>query len=240
MCGRRKMEREHPDLCDWGDMPIDMVEAISEQVPVGIVVQFHNNGDPLMYPELGRALGLFQDNIRCLNTNGKLLVERADDIIDNLDTITISIIQDDPEENEQYETIKEFLAIKGSSRPLLVYRLLGDVFSGPYDDLPGIVVRRILHSPEGSFDYQKAVTKPEIGICLDILTHLAIDRYGNVSPCVRFDPHRVGIIGDVSHETLQEIWYGHIRWDMIQNHLAGRRDRITLCSTCDYWGVATS
>jgi len=218
-------------------MDFDMVYKISEQVPPGIVVQFHNNGEPLLYPFIDLALSRFENNIRSLNTNGKLLVEKADQIIGDLDTITISVIQDDPEGDEQYEIIKEFISIKGSEPPMLVYRLLGDVDSRRYDILPGIVARRVLHASDGSWRYERPVTIPEIGICLDLLTHLAIDRHGNVSPCVRFDPGGVHFIGDVSRETLQEIWGGEKRMDVIREHLKGRRDRVQLCSKCDYWGV---
>jgi hypothetical protein len=50
------------------------------------VVQFHNNGEPTLYPYLEGALSLFWHCIRQFNTNGKLLVEKAYEIIGNLQT----------------------------------------------------------------------------------------------------------------------------------------------------------
>jgi len=237
MCGRRKMEREYPELCTWGDMPKEMVYEISKQVPSGIVVQFHNNGDPLLYPHLGYALFLFHRNIRCFNTNAKLLNEKADEIIGNLETLTISVVQDDPEGEEQYETVRRFLEVKGSQSPSMVYRLLGRVDREErWKELPGQVAKRILHSPLGSFAYEKKTTIPEIGICLDLLTHLAIDRFGNISLCVRFDPKGDLRIGHVK-DGIESAWTSFKRKHYIQKHIEQKRHLLAGCDRCEYWGV---
>jgi MoaA/NifB/PqqE/SkfB family radical SAM enzyme len=239
MCGRRKMEREHPELCNWGDISYEMVEEIAKQIPNNVVVQLHNNGEPLLYPFLGRVLGLLRNNIRCLNTNAKMLMEKADEIIDNLETLTISVIQDDPEGEEQYDTVVRFLETKGSRLPRLVYRLLGNCDNIlRWRRLSGTVARRILHIPDASRDYEKPVTIPEIGICLDLLTHMAIDRFGKVSQCVRFDPEGLGVLGHVS-EGLENIWNGDLRQTIIKKHIRGERNEVPLCAKCDYWGVPT-
>ena len=241
MCGRRKLEREYPELCDWGDMSRELVEEISRQVPKGIVVQLHNNGEPLLYPDLGWALSLFKGNIRSFNTNGKLLIEKSDEIIGNLETLVISVIQDDPEGDEQYATICDFLRRKGIRKPSLVFRLLGNVDRPErWGRLPGIIARRILHDPDGSRNYEKRVTIPETGICLDLLTHLAINRYGEVSVCVRFDPEKHGVIGNLNSKTLSEIWNGSVRKHYIDSHLGGLRHTLNLCGKCDFYGVPTS
>jgi len=240
MCGRRKMEREWPELLDWGDMPLDMVWDISRQVPSGIVVQFHWNGEPLLYPQLDQALDLFKNNIRCLDTNAKLIYERADEIIGNLETVTVSVIEKDPEAESQFKEVCKFLEKKGNDNPWMVYRLLGDVENPErWEALPGIVARRILHRPEGSFGYEKTPTIPETGICQDLLSHLAIDRYGNVSCCVRFDPHGKGRLGNIQTNFLSDIWNGKKRKNILDNHVRGRRDLVPLCSECDYWGCPT-
>ena len=237
MCGRRKMEREHPELCDWGDMDYEMVRSIQFQSPKGCVVQFHNNGEPLLYPRLGDALRLFSGNIRCLNTNGKLLLERADEIIGKLETLTISVIQDDPEQEEQYGKVVRFHELKGSRRPIVIYRILGRVSKSKWKSLPGILVTRILHSPDGSRKYARKVTIPEIGICQEILTHLAIDRFGNISLCVRFDPKGDLKIGNTKEISLQEAWSSPKRRKYLEYHVAGRRAELPGCSRCEYWGI---
>jgi len=238
MCGRRKLEREQ--LCNWGDMDHGMVESIAGQIDDGIVVQFHNNGEPLLYPRLAEGLDLFRGKIRCLDTNGKLLVDKAGEIISNLETITISTFQGDPEQDEQYEILKDFLRIKGDRKPNVIVRLLGNVEAEPYGKLGvKIFAKRILHSPMGSFDYPKPPTIPEIGICLDALSHLVIDRFGQVSMCVRFDPYGEGVIGDLNYETLDEIWNGAERQRRLTKHIEGKRDELPLCNKCEYWGVPT-
>lgn len=237
MCGRRKLEREYPHLCDWGDMDYEMVRAIQFQVPKGTLVQFHNNGEPLLYPFLGDVLRLFQGHIRCLDTNGKLLLERAEEIIGNLETLTVSVIQDDPEGEEQYEIVSKFLGLKGDNHPSMVYRLLGKVDERPWDRLPGRVARRILHSPDGSFNYQKKTTIPEFGICQEILTHLAIDRHGYISMCVRFDPKGDLKIGHIGKISLAEAWASPKRKKYLEYHIAGRRAELPGCRDCDYWGI---
>ena len=240
MCGRRKIDREYPEIAmNYGDMDFELVKSIAEQLPEGIVVQFHNNGEPLLYPRFGEAVRLFEKQIKCVDTNAKLIVEKADEIIDNLDTITISVIENDPEGDEQYELVKKFLEIKGSRKPNVIYRCLGNVDIERWKSLGGIIATRILHHPLGSFKYQKNPTVPEIGICLEILNHMAISRIGEVSICVRFDPKRLGVIGDATKTPLVDIWNSEKRKEWIRLHVEGRRDKIPLCSYCDFWGVPT-
>ena len=125
MCGRRKLEKEYPEVYKYQeDMDFELVKKIAKQLPDNIVVQFHNNGEGLLYPHFGKAVRLFNKQIKCLDTNGKLLVDKADEIIDNLDTLTISVIENDDEGDEQYEIVKQFLEIKSDKKPFLIYRLL--------------------------------------------------------------------------------------------------------------------
>ncbi len=240
MCGRRKIDKEYPEIAiNYGDMDFELVKKISEQVPEGIVVQFHNNGEPLLYPKFGEAVSLFKNQIRCVDTNAKLIVEKADEIINNLDTITISVIEKDPKGFEQYELVKRFLEIKGDRKPNIIYRCLGDVHTESWEKLDGIIATRILHSPLGSFKYKKKPTVPEIGICLEILNHMAINRFGEVSICVRFDPKGLGIIGDANSTPVVDVWQGSQRKEWVKYHIEGKRNRIPLCSYCDFWGVPT-
>ncbi len=240
MCGRRKIDREYQEISiNYGDMDYELINKIAEQMPEGVVVQFHNNGEPLLYPRFGDAIRLFKNQIKCMDTNAKLVVEKAGEIIENLDTMTISIIENDPEADEQYELVKEFLKIKGDRKPRMIYRCLGDVETERWRELDGVIATRILHNPLGSFKYKKNPTVPEIGICLEILNHMAISRIGKVSVCVRFDPKGLGIIGDINTTPLVDIWQSAQRKAWIKCHIEGKRDKIPLCSYCDFWGVPT-
>jgi len=243
MCGRRKIDKDYPELTsNYGDMRFVLIKALAEQLPTGITVQFHNNGESLLHPRFGEAISLFERQTRCMNTNGKLLVKKAKQIINNLDSITISVIENDPDADEQYQIVKEFLHIKKKKKPFMVYRLLGDIkdrnrWEELISDNGGIIVDRILHNPMGSKDYVKPVTIPEIGICWDMLGHMAVDRFGKVSICVRFDPEGVGVIGDLNKDYLQSIWNGKKRTQWLRYHLMGKRYKVPLCSTCEFWGV---
>ena len=114
-------------------------------------------------------------------TNGKLLLEKVDEIIGNLNTLAVSVFEKDSEADEQLGIIEEFLKRKGTRKPYTLLRLNGRVDERRYEHLGLRFARRILHSPMGSFDYQRMdPTMPEIGICLDFLHHLAINKDGKV------------------------------------------------------------
>ncbi|MFA5377111.1 MAG: SPASM domain-containing protein [Dehalococcoidia bacterium] len=249
MCGRRKLEKGHPDKCDWGDMPVKLAYKIAEQIPPGTIVQLHNNGESLLHPHFGRCLSFFKHCITGLNSNGILLVEKAEELIGNIDTLTISVIQDDDPQlaKEQLANVRNFLKLKGDRKPNMVYRLLGKVDEKIWKQFPGIVATRPLHSVAGSFDYEKPVTIPEMGICLDLLTSVSIDRFGRVFPCVRFNPDGLSQIGDVNHASLAEIvnsiesqpWQKgkHLRKHYVSLHVQGRRSEVPLCEKCEFYGV---
>jgi hypothetical protein len=178
-------------------------------------------------------------------------MEKYKEIIGNLDVLTISVIEKDSMGDEQYETVCEFLHRKGTAKPNMVYRLLGNVEKADrWEKLQGIVCRRVLHAAGGSYDYKKKVTIPEDGICRDLLTHLAIDRYGNISLCVRFDPEGKLRIGNISSRykfdeesklsnvtSLEQAWQSDKRREYIQNHINQRRDLCPGCDACEFYGV---
>ncbi len=240
ICGRRRVDKVYPEIAmKYGDMDFGLVESIARQLPDGIVVQFHDNGEPLLYPRLGDALRLFNRQIRCMDTNGKLIVQKADEIIGNLDTLTVSTFENDECAEEQFYLLKQFLEIRGNRKPRVIVRCLGNMKPERYEQLDCLIATRVLHSPMGSFEYKKPPTIPEIGICLDILNHMVIKRDGKVAMCVRFDPQGQGVVGDCTVDSLAEIWNGSIRQERIRLHIEGRRDKIPLCDRCEFWGIPT-
>jgi hypothetical protein len=242
MCGRRKVDRDYPELAlDYGDMDFGLLQTIAPQIPEGIVVQFHRDGDALLYPRFGDAVSLFPRNIRNIVTNGKLLVEKAPEIIGNLETLSVSIFEKDDEAEEQLQIIKRFLEIRGEQKPFVTLRLIGDVDDTPYRPLDQLIIRRVLHAAMGSFGYRhRDPTIPEVGICWDFLQHPCIDRKGDVSICVRFDPKRIGVLGSLLDQSLDDLWNGPRRKAWLAHHVAGRRSDVPLCATCEYWGVPIS
>jgi radical SAM protein with 4Fe4S-binding SPASM domain len=243
ICGRRKREKEHPEIINtYGDMQFRMVKEIAAQLPPTVTVHLHNNGEAFLYPRLKDAIMAFKERgcMTHITTNGKLLMEKFGEIVDVLDTLAISVIEYDPEWSEQRDILKEFLDVKGERKPHTVLRLNGDVRDLDYRHIFGIpLARRQLHAPEGSFRYEKPPTIPETGVCLDLLHHPAINKDGDVSICVRYDPERLGVLGNVQQTPLDEILYGSKRRGWIDVHYHGNRENVPLCRTCEYFGVPT-
>ncbi len=238
MCGRRKIDSDYPEVAmKYGDMDFELVKSIARQLPEGIVVQLHNNGESLLYPRFGEAARLFNRQIRCMDTNAKLIIEKANEVIDNLDTLTISVVENDEESEEQYRLTTEFLKIKGDKKPNVIVRCLGKVDLDRYKKLGCIIATRVLHSPMGSFRYEMNPTIPEIGICLDLLNHMVIDKDGRVSICVRLDPLGLGVIGNCTTTPLIDIWNSPKRKEWLKYHIEGKRDKVPLCSYCEFWGI---
>jgi len=226
-------------------MDPDLVFMLAEEVPKGITVQLHNNGEPLLYHKLHEALVAFSGHYLFLDTNGKLLLEKQEIIRKCLSTITVSVIPDDREGELQLRDVEPFLWLK--DRPTVVFRLLGDIderrclilkaWTNKYPRC--MIVRRALHDPMGSFGYHKKVTRPETGVCGEMMHKLAIDRWGNVYPCVRYDPERLNLLGNLDTMSLEQIWDSTLRQEWIRSHIRMERYKVPLCKACDYWGIPT-
>jgi radical SAM protein with 4Fe4S-binding SPASM domain len=248
MCGRRKLEKINPDYeSTLGDMEWNTFAKIVKQIEPGMVVQLHWNGEPTLSGYLYHASHRIKlrGAFPCMDTNGLLLGGKADEL-EHFSSITVSVIQGDSQENydRQIEQIMIFMnCIFSSNMPKINIRALGEIplsfykLAGEY----GIdIIPRIFHAPEMSRDYQKQVTMPEIGVCLDLLHHPAIDRHGNLFPCVRFNPEGLNCLGNVNEHRIEDLLSGKIRMEMIRKHFEGRRNEVPLCNTCHYWGLPTA
>lgn len=242
ICGRREREKLYGDQ-NYGFMDMSLVVKIAQQIPAGTLVQLHNNGEPLCYPEFGKAVKLFKHCITNIVSNGKDIVKKADEIIGNLDILSISIIQDD-DTNEKYFQmlqIEEFLKIKGDRNPHVILRFVGNVDEESYRKFGLMHVNRALHLPKGSVGYTKPPVIPEHGICNDLLCKPCIDRFGNMSLCVRFDPDGLLRIGNINYQTISECFTSEKRKNYINMFAQGRRNELPFCgSKCEFWGVPTS
>jgi radical SAM protein with 4Fe4S-binding SPASM domain len=225
-----------------GDIDFDLLVGIKIQLPWNIVVQFHRDGEPTAYPRLREALLLFRHHITSIVTHGENLIKKADEIIDNCTSLTVSAFNGDPDMDLQVENVKEFLARKGDKPPMVNIKIVG--FMSPeresvYASLGVPIIRRLLHVPHGNYRYiKRAPTVPEHGICLDFLSHPSIDWRGNVYVCNRLDTGDRGLIGNLADSSLDGLWNGEKRMNWLDAHKIGRRDLAApLCKTCVFYGV---
>lgn len=243
MCGRRKLEAKMPEWKNTlGDMDYPLFLRIVAQLQPRTVVALHWNGEPTLYPYLKEAAAMVKHYAGCypvMDTNGLKLMDYVE--YSDFSSITVSVISDDTAENYErvFDNVEQFCR-RNYTR--LILRVLGDKV--PWEEIQKIIshhsntelVTRTLHDAEMSRNYEKPVVKPEIGVCLDLLHHLAIDRNGDVFPCVRFNPNKLNLLGNAGQRSLKEIASNKIRMRLINDHFGGRRDKNKLCGSCDFWG----
>lgn len=229
----------------YGDMHFSLLDSIRNELKPGPIISFHRDGESTLYPRLRDALQLFSGFTTSLVTNGTLIGERAEDIIGNCTSCTISVFRGDRDSENQLRAIKEFLSQKKDRPPITQVKIVGDMEAdgiAEYEALGVRVIRRLIHVPISNSKYaHRAPTVPEVGICLDALHRPSVAQNGTVYLCNRLDPHGHTIIGNLYDNTLEEIWNGPTRMRMLEAHKSGRRDLANeLCKTCEFWGVASA
>ena len=243
-CGRRQYDRIHGEG-NYGDIEWATLKTIEKQLPNDIIIATHWNGESMLFPRYGAAIKLLKKRNRFIYTvtNGQHLIEKASEIIGNLDGLSVSIVENDPKDisEKQYEILREFMTMKGYKKPYTTVRFVGNIQDeDKYVRLGMLPVRRTVHLPEGSIGYRNPPMVPEHGLCRDLIQTLAIDRFGNISVCVRFDPSGELILGNISEMTLDEAWNSPKRLKMVRLMKQGRRSEIKFCSdSCHFWGVPT-
>lgn len=239
-CGHQN-PKVNPNLRK-GDISLDLLRDIANQLPLDpyLVVQFHRDGEPLLYPELNKALAMFSTHIVSVVTNGKKLAERWDDLL-FADVITVSAFHGDPEGGDQDLAISAFLGLLSGEevRPRLMVKVVGEIEPEREElwrKLGVEVIHRRLHVPHDSRDYRKGLPPiPEHGICLDLLHHPSIDWEGNVYLCNRLDidgRRKLGNLADASLATILS-W----RDPVIEMHRQGKRGECAPCRGCEFYGI---
>lgn len=256
ICGRRDRDKKlikkgiNPKL-QYGHMDLEIIKKIASDIPInsGLTIATHNNGESMESHYYGEAVKLFKSK-GCFVytvTNGQRLIDKYNEIVDNVDALSISIFEGDVEREKQFEIITKFLSRKGNKLPYTTLRLIGNVDPKLYEQFGNLIIKRLLHKPEGSFGYKTGIkgnikmpTIPEHGSCLDFLNTLAIDRLGDVFCCVRFNPNKELLLGNIMNNTLIEIWNCKKRIWMKEKHIHGKRSEIEFCSKkCQFYGVPT-
>lgn len=221
-------------------LDFNILEKLAEELPHGVIIYFHYYGEPLLYPMLKEAIELFENQITTIVTNGKLIIEKFDDIVPCLDSLCISVFEKDSEQDEQRILIKEFLERKKDQKPNTIIKLIGDVDLEKYKEFEkrALITYRTL--------FQKRITgenplplMPEYGICSDFLHKPLVNANGDVSICCVYDPEKLGVLGNLHDNSLEELLKGEKRTDWLNSHMQGKREKVPLCSSCKFWGVTS-
>lgn len=239
-CGHQN-PKVNPAIAGAGDMPIELLAEIAVQVPKGVVVQFHRDGEPLLYPALAEALALFDGRIRSIVTHGAHLGARAAEIIGHAERVTVSVFSGDRAQPEQLAALSEFLARRGeASLPAVAVKVVGPINIdelAPFAGLGLPLLRRQLHHPKGDWAYERRSPPiPESMICAELLSHPSVDWRGDLYICNRLQPERFGQLGSLRTTSLKRLWNGSVRRAIIADHLHMRRELQPACKGCQYWG----
>jgi len=242
LCGFCGHQNEKINPNTKGDMEFALLVEIMEQLPKGVVVQFHRDGEPTAYPTLGGALLVFSDFITSIVTHGENLIEKADQIVGQATSLTVSAFKGDPDQEIQYRNVREFLRLKGERPPVVNIKIVGDTTPEMeilYGSLGVPIIRRLLHIPSGNNKYfRRSPTIPEHGICVDFLSHPSIDWRGRLYVCNRLDARDEGLLGDLNESSFDALWNSEKRMAWLDAHKRGvRAEAAPLCRTCIFYGV---
>jgi len=240
-CGHQNAN-VNPAILQAGDMDFALLERIAKQVPCGIIVQFHRDGEPMIYLQLRQALGLFAGSIRSIVTNGKNLGDRGAELIGSCERITVSVFDGDLESAEQHAQLSAFLRLRPAHLlPAVNIKIVGEMDAGRLASwtayqLP--IIRRQFHHPAGDWNYRGSGPPiPESMMCLDLLSHPSIDWQGNLYLCNRLQPKGEGKLGNLYASSLEELWNGEARAAIIRQHVLMQREQVPACRGCEFWGL---
>lgn len=156
-----------------------------------------------------------------LYTNGSLLtLEKFISIIEYLDELIIDNYNQELELNDNSRIIYEYI----KKNPELISKV-------------DIVIRKeneVLSTRGGDAPNREVKISYDDVTCTHPLRQMIIRPDGKVSLCCN-DPYGRATLGDVTNNTLKEIWYGEA-FSKIREQLKGGRGNISYCKYCDFFG----
>jgi MoaA/NifB/PqqE/SkfB family radical SAM enzyme len=236
ICHKTKLGIKNTPL----NMDIEVLKGLAKELPHGTIVYFHYYGEPLLYPRLKEAIELFENQITSLVTNGKFLIKKFNEIVSILDSLCISVFENDPDQEEQFRLINEFLEKKKDRKPNTIIKLIGDVDRERYKkfESQALLTYRTLFEKK-FLDKNTLPLITDYGICSDFLHKPLVNINGDVSICCAFDTQKLGVIGNLNEHSLGEIWNSEKRKEWLEYHMAGKRHMVPLCKKCNFWGITS-
>ena len=196
---------------------IGIIKECAENVPVGMNVELHKDGEPLLHEDLWMFIH-YAKSKKChvhFATNGILLSKTMEDLVDSgLDLMTLSVIDDIP-----YKSIRNFMAYKGKRKPVFQVKYFGEKPDIPAD----VFIQRKKHN--WTDDEDRKSRKP----CSKLLDSAAVTWDGLYTICC-VDYKRDTA---VPLTTIKECYKK--KQEIYNNQCPGvLKER---CSHCNYWEV---
>ena len=223
-------------------------------------IALFNNGETLLHPKLEQILEKIAELKHKINspvslvTNATLLSpNKISQILNSkaLDEIVFSL---DGGNKKDYEyirnganweitikNVKKFLQLRNNKKSSIKVGIRSIFYKSPVFDQEYLeIVRQVdnwwpilPHSWDGTKKYEgytfRKLTKKSF--CNFIFDNLAIHWNGLVSPCCN-DQNSRGLIGNINHQTLKQIYLSTARRRMINLMARNQRQKIPLCCKC--------
>jgi len=239
----------------WGSIDLVLLAEILHQIaehPPQLGVSLHLGGEPLLHPQIGRAVALVHEYLGVapmLASNGVLLDEEAVRSLVAGGGAELEIdFSADPAVFQRFRGSDRWAAVRTNIRRALDADLAVCIRSYDVDQLP---LRRMfgnpgnlslapfrLHNVGGEFatsvarKFNLANRGGRTTPCSHLWFGMAITWQGHVVLCCRDVMHR-HVIGRLTGQTIREVWQGDELNAIRRLHVRGRLDNLPLCRTCD-------
>jgi radical SAM protein with 4Fe4S-binding SPASM domain len=260
-CNARCQMCPHHAIQRKGNMSWEMAEAVVKDWPVGKIdrASLFYFGEPLLYKRLPDIVALIKQHnpqaMTFITTNGQLLKpELAEELWKvGLDSMAVSYQGDEEEIHEQimvgiiHKTVEENIlaaeVLRRQINPRAVLKINSIIM--PETSYRVDNIRRLwqergitleltpLHNEYRLIDPQLPFETIRNHYCPSIFLSAMVYSNGDVGFCCS-DPDASLSIGNVSEQTLGNIWHGSAASALRQRHLRGDFSNEPICATCSY------
>ena len=219
-------------------------------------------GEPLLAPRIIEMIKYIKqsnpDNVVVITTNGSLLTEeKARALVEcKTDKVAVSFVSPDKETyfkktgmdklEETQKNIERLIALKKekkSDKPIIFARMIvgNDTatqvseFVRRWKGRKVVAELRDMHNYGGHIK-ESYVKKVKRYPCYHLWLAPAVHWNGDMTICC-VDYERKTLLGNVSKNTINEMWTGEKIRKYRKLHLQGKYDEIPLCKDCDVWNI---
>lgn len=127
-------------------------------------------------------------------------------------------------------------ALEGDDTQEKYYELFGNIcdsiaIENAVPIMPGVDYEKVLSRPDGT-STQFGLPVSDIQVCPQAFFTMQVNPDGKVVPCYQIT--YPGIMGDINHQTVQEIWNGVAYQEFRRTMLNGRHNANEVCAQCNF------